>query len=72
MCINSCLAFTGLCEPLNVCSHCRELWYCSETTKPQKCFTTIPTGPVLQAMYKLSGHCKHDLEMKFTDNVEHA
>ena len=23
-------------------------------------------------MYKLSGHCKHDLEMKFTDNVEHA
>ena len=27
------------------------LWYCPETNKPQKRFTTIPIGPVIQSLY---------------------
>ena len=53
MCVNSCLAFTGPCDTLNTCSHSGESRYCLGTTKPQKHFTTVPMGPVIQAMYGL-------------------
>lgn len=44
MCMNSCLAFTGPCETLDACPRCLEPQYCLGTSRPQKCFTTIPWG----------------------------
>jgi hypothetical protein len=42
------------------------------TTKPQKSFTTIPMGPVIQAMY--SSHdvaeSMHCLERKLVENID--
>ena len=74
MCTNSCLAFTGPQESLDACSRCKEPRYCSGTTKPRKRFTTIPIGPILQAMYSSReiASCMHYLERKLAENVEHA
>ena len=74
MCLNSCMAFTGPHETLDACARCKEPHYCLSTARPQKCFTTIPMGPVVQAMY---GSCNiadsmHYLERKLADNVDHV
>ena len=74
MCVNSCLAFTGPRESLDACSHCGESRYCPGSTKPQKRFTTIPIGPVIQAMYssRVIADSMHYMERKLADNVERA
>ncbi|KAH8982016.1 hypothetical protein EDB92DRAFT_1759692, partial [Lactarius akahatsu] len=51
MCMNSCVAFVGPYRILEACPWCSEPRYSPGTTKPQKCFTTIPVGPVIQALY---------------------
>jgi hypothetical protein len=74
MCVNSCMAFTGPYETLEICTRCGEARYCPGTNKPQKRFTTIPIGPVIQSLY--SSHDvadrMHYLERKLADNVERA
>jgi hypothetical protein len=72
MCVNSCLAFTGPHETLDACSQCKASRYCPGTTNAQKRFTTIPIGPVIQAMYSSCGvaDSMHYLERKLAGNVE--
>ena len=74
MCVKSCLAFIAPCKSLNTCSHCGKSHYCPGSTKPQKCFTTIPIGPVIQVMYssQVIVDSMHYMERKLTNNVEHA
>jgi hypothetical protein len=50
MCISSCAAFTGTYSDLNVCPYCSAPHY-HENRRPQRQFTMIPIGPVLQAFY---------------------
>ena len=71
MCVNSCLAYTGPRETLDTCSRCGEPRYCLGTTKPQKRFTTIPMGPVIQALYSSRevADSMHYLERKLTENL---
>ena len=71
ICVNSCLAYTGPRETLDSCSHCGEPRYCPGTTKPQKRFTTIPMGPVIQALYSSPEvlNSMHYLENKLTENL---
>ena len=73
MCINLCLAFTGLRETLDTCSHCGESYHLG-TTRPQKCFTTIPMGPIIQAMYSSQNVADymHYLERTLAENLECA
>ena len=72
MCVNSCVAFTGPHESLNTCPRCKEPRYCPGTTKPQKRFTMIPMGPVIQAMYssRTVAESMHYLERKLVENVD--
>ncbi|KAF8272293.1 hypothetical protein EI94DRAFT_1555136, partial [Lactarius quietus] len=51
MCPESCVAYTGWpYNELEICPHCSTPWYVSgKTKKAQKCFSTIPIGPVIQA-----------------------
>ena len=74
MCINSCLAYTGPRETLDTCPRCGEPQYCLGTTKPQKRFTTVPIGPVIQALYSSLevSESMHYLENKLTENLAHA
>ncbi|KAH8996454.1 hypothetical protein EDB86DRAFT_2778691, partial [Lactarius hatsudake] len=51
MCVNSCVAFTGPYRILGACPRCSEPRYSPGTSKPQKRFTTIPVGPIIQALY---------------------
>ena len=72
MCVNSCLAFTGPREGLDACPRCKGPRYSPGTTKPQKRFSTIPMGPVIQAMYssRTVAESMHYLERKLADNVD--
>jgi hypothetical protein len=74
MCVNSCMAFTGLRESLDACARCKASRYCLGTTKAQKRFTTIPMGPVIQAMYgsREVAESMHYLERKLAANVTSA
>jgi hypothetical protein len=74
MCVNLCLAFTGPHENLEACACCNEAQYFPGTTKPRKRFTTIPIGPVIQAMYSSRNiaDSMHYLERKLVDNLEHV
>ena len=51
MCPESCTAFTGPYDKLTECPVCSSPHYHAETEDPQQQFTTIPLGPVIQAMY---------------------
>ena len=72
MCVNSCLAFTGPHENLEACARCDEARYFPGTTRPQKRFTTILIGPVIQAMYssRSVADSMHYMERTLADNVE--
>ena len=74
MCVNSCLAFTGPRDTLDTCSHCGESRYCLGTTKPQKRFTTVPMGPVIQAMYGSQevADSMHYLEKRLAEKLDRA
>ena len=74
MCINTCLAFTGPRETLDTCLHCGESRYCLGTTRPQKRFTTVPMGPVIQALYGSQevAESMHYLERKLEENLDRA
>ena len=50
MCISSCAAFTGAYSDLDTCPYCSAPRY-HENGRPRRQFTTIPIGPVLQALY---------------------
>jgi hypothetical protein len=49
-CISSCAAFTGTYSDLDACPYCKAPRY-DDNGKPCQQFTTIPIGPVLQALY---------------------
>ncbi|TFK58439.1 hypothetical protein BDN72DRAFT_906735 [Pluteus cervinus] len=58
MCINTCMAFTGPHKDDNTCSFCGESRYEGIAQKPRRRFTTIPIGPVIQALYHSPGSAK--------------
>lgn len=70
MCINSCLAFTGPFQRLQVCPDCHEPRYKEGTLVARQTFCTLPVGPQIQALYRHEGSAK---EMKYrrnkTDNL---
>ena len=71
MCTNSCVAYTGPYSELEACPRCAEPRYIRGTTKPQKQFSTIPIGPVIQAFYgsrEVAEHM-HYLEKKLAENL---
>ena len=72
MCVNLCLAFTGPHEGLDACPRCKGPQYSPGITKPQKRFSMIPMGPVIQAMYSscTATESMHYLERKLADNVD--
>ena len=63
MCVNTCMAFTGPYKDSNVCDFCGEPRYegAHGANKPRRQFTTIPIGPVIQALYHSPSSAK---EMK--------
>jgi Transposase family tnp2 len=74
MCPNSCVAYTGPYDELDRCPQCTTPRYFPETGKPQKRFSTIPIGPVIQALYgshELAEHM-HYLEKRLAENLAYA
>jgi hypothetical protein len=51
MCPGSCVAYTGPYSDLDACPSCSTPCFLPDTQTPQKCFTTVPIGPVIQAFY---------------------
>jgi hypothetical protein len=71
-CISSCVGFTGAYSDLDACPYCKTARY-DNNGKPCRQFTTIPIGPVLQALYmspKTAGEM-HYLEKRLTKIEEH-
>ena len=54
MCTNSCVAYTGPYLDLESCPRCSEPRHFPGSTKPQKRFSTVLIGPVVQAFYASS------------------
>ncbi|KAF8153850.1 hypothetical protein B0H34DRAFT_753304 [Crassisporium funariophilum] len=50
MCPNTCIAYTGPFEELEICPRCGETRIDPLTKKPRQKFYTLPIGPVIQAM----------------------
>ena len=74
MCPNSCVAYTGPYDELGCCPRCTTPRHFPGTTRPQKRFSTIPIGPVIQALYgscELAEHM-HYLERKLAENLAYA
>jgi hypothetical protein len=59
MCPQSCVAYTGPFNELEVCPHCSTTCYFPGTMKPQKRFTTLPIGPVIQSLYSSRDVAEH-------------
>lgn len=74
MCARSCAAYTGPHAELASCPRCGSPRYMPGTTKAHKRFSTIPIGPVIQALYgsrEIAGHM-HYLEKKLANNLVNA
>ena len=74
MCLNSCVAYTGLYAELNTCPHCPLSHFLPNMNTPHKRFTTLPIGPVIQAFYgshEIAGHM-HYLGKALSANIERA
>ena len=74
MCPNSCIAYTGPYGNLSSCPRCDTPRHFPETNRPQKRFSTIPIGPIIQALYgsrELAEHM-HYLERALAENLKHA
>ncbi len=54
MCVNSCMAFTGIWERLDRCPMCEEPRYKEQAARntPRQHFYTLPIGPQLQALWR--------------------
>jgi hypothetical protein len=51
MCLDTCVGFTGPLVDRDCCPMCGKNRYRSGTREPMRQFTTIPLGPVIQALY---------------------
>ena len=75
MCPESCVAYTGPYDELEICPHCSTPQYIAgDNKKAQKQFSTIPIGPVIQALYSshdIAEHM-HYLEQRLAQNMEHV
>jgi hypothetical protein len=75
MCPGSCVAYTGPYEELDSCPKCSTPQYVpGKTKKAQRRFSTIPIGPVIQALYgshKITEHM-HYLERRLAQNMEYV
>lgn len=74
MCTNSCVAYTGPYVDLTTCPRCDQPRFFLNTTHPQKRFSTIPIGPVIQSLYQspdMASHM-HYLEKAIAHNVEYS
>jgi hypothetical protein len=74
MCPQSCVAYTGPFNELEVCPRCSTTRYFPGTTKPRKRFTTLPIGPVIQSFYSSSDIADqmHYMERRLAANAEEA
>ena len=77
MCPKSCIAYTGPYGELDSCPRCGTPRYIAGDTvnnKAQRRFSTVPIGPVIQALYgsrEIADHM-HYLERRLARNVEHV
>ena len=74
MCPETCVAYTGPYEALDSCPRCSTSRHFPGTTTPRKRFTTVPIGPVIQALYgshDMAEHM-HYLERSLSENADHA
>ena len=73
-CTNSCIAYTEPYSDLESCPRCSKPRYFPGSTKPQKQFSTVPIGPVVQAFYASSelSRYMHYLEKTLAVNLETA
>ena len=74
MCPNSCVAYTGPYEELDTCPRCPLSRFFPDTNNPRKRFTTLPIGPVIQAIYgssEIASHMRY-LERALSTNAERA
>jgi hypothetical protein len=74
MCPESCAAFTGPYRQLTECPICSSSRYHAGTEDPQRQFTTIPLGPVIQSMYRLEDTATqmHYRDRKTNEILEYA
>ena len=59
MCINSCIAYTGPYSHLDSCPQCATPRHFPGTNRPQKWFSTIPIGLIIQALYGSHNLAEH-------------
>jgi hypothetical protein len=72
MCPNTCVAYTGPYSDLEHCPRCADPCYLpGGTKKPQRRFTTMPIGPVIQAFYgsREVTERMHYLETRLAENL---
>jgi hypothetical protein len=74
MCPESCIAYTSPYGELDKCPCCSTTCYFPDSYKPQKCFSTVPIGPIIQAFYRSREIAEqmHYLEQKLAENIEKA
>ena len=74
MCARSCVAYTGPHAELGSCPRCSSPRHIPGTTKAHKRFSTIPIGPVIQALYgsRETAEHMHYLEKKIAENLRSA
>jgi hypothetical protein len=74
MCARSCVAYTGPHAELASCPRCSSPRYIPGTTKAHKRFSTIPIGPIIQALYgsRETAEHMHYLEKKLAENLRIA
>jgi hypothetical protein len=74
MCPGSCVAYTGPYSDLDACDcpSCSTPRFLPDTRTPQKRFTTVPIGPVIQAFYgsRDVADMMHYLERRLATNSE--
>ncbi|KAF5379709.1 hypothetical protein D9615_005670 [Tricholomella constricta] len=52
MCVDTCVGFTGPFDALDACPKCSQPRYHPGTHEGRRQFSTIPIGPVIQALYR--------------------
>src|SRR6266702_4656476 len=74
MCLNTCIAYTGPYRELDACPYCSTSRYIPGSKKAQRRFSTIPIGPVVQALYGSHEIAEqmHYLEQKLAENLNYA
>lgn len=74
MCVDTCVGFTGPFDALDACPKCSQPRYHPGTKNGRRQFSTIPIGPVIQALYRSeeTAELMHYLEEITEKILQHA